>query len=86
MACKRDFQPRIKITTSSGVIPFNFFCTVMDGFLLQGIERLHLVYSSHYPLVTAVGGLSNSENQNEQLPRKTWTESTVARATVITAV
>lgn len=64
VACKKDFQPRIKITTS-GVTAFNFFGTVMDGFLpSRGIEHLHLIYSFHYPLVTAVGGLSNSENQN----------------------
>lgn len=78
LACKRDFQSRIKTTTSSGVIPFNFFCTVMDGFLLWGVWCLHLMYSSHYPPVIAAGGLSNPENQNEQLLRKTGTESTVS--------
>lgn len=31
---------------------------------------MHLIYSSHYPLGTAVGGCSNSENPDEQLLRK----------------
>lgn len=52
----------------------------------EGRGCLHLIYGSHYPLITAVGGLSNSENQNEQLLRKTWAKLTVAWATVITAV
>lgn len=84
MACKRGFWPRSKRTTSSGVILFSFFCVVVDGFLLWGTEHLHL-YSSHYPLGTAVGGLSNSENPDEQLLRKAG-RSNVAQAAEITAV
>lgn len=69
MACKTDFWARTKIT-SSGVILFSFLCVVVDCFLLWRAEHLHILYSSHYPLGTAVGGLSNSENPDEQLLRK----------------
>lgn len=44
---------------------------------------MHLVYSFYYPLVTAVGGLCNLENQNEQLLGKTWIESAVAQVIAI---
>lgn len=59
---------------------------VMDGFLLLGTACLHLIYSFHCLLVIAVGGLSNLENQNEQLLRITWTESAVAHVTAIMEV
>lgn len=62
VACKRDLLSSFSQELSFWGDPIQFFCMVMDGFLLLGTECLHLIYSSHCPLVTAVGGLSNLEN------------------------